>query len=765
MGPLLKGAVEDLGRLLELDRVSLFLAPRPGEAPPGSLLLRAGWSRDGIPPIPTSLATMDVSLVPRAALEGRPVVSEAASADPALGMAHEILRVLGTDSVLLVPVIVGGRFSGGVAAATVGRRRPWSEEDVAFVESAARHLSAALRQGELVRDLERERDRLRVVAELSAAVQRSETLVAVLDAVVHGLEKTLGFVYGGVALLSDDRKALVIERSFGPDVGVFRRGLRMELEPGAREDLRLAARVLASPDPIVVSDVATHPGLANTRDLLLGIGVRQMGLFPMRASGTTVGLLAVGCGETGRRLDGDEKAILQSAADIVSVAIFQRSASAESERIAQKAGACAMELSRRARVLETVARATQFLSFRLNAPGLMEAFVEEVARALPNADGCVAYVADEPGTVLKVAAAHGAGRVLQAAHTSNAIPADELRCAGEAWRTGRLTTLDVSGIDELMAGADAGARARVKASVKPHDVKHLMAAPVRVGDRRLGVLEVIGCREEGFGPEDGDILAVLAEQSAIALRNARLIEELRASNRLKDDFLATLSHEVRTPLTGIIGWAEVLMESSGGTPDQTRALEAILSQASLLNRLIGDLIDLSRIENVGLDVRRVPVDVSDVVDAAMESVMPAARRRRLDLRTEVDPSLPRLDGDPARLKQVLWNLLSNAVKFSPEGGEVLVSARRDGGSAVVISVADHGIGIDPAFLPHVFERFRQEESGAGRSFGGLGLGLAIARAIVEAHGGTIVAESGGRGAGTVFNVHLPLRVSGVFPLI
>ena len=255
------------------------------------------------------------------------------------------------------------------------------------------------------------------------------------------------------------------------------------------------------------------------------------------------------------------------------------------------------------------------------------------------------------------------------------------------------------------------------------------------------------------------MLAVLAEQSAIALRNARLISELRASNRLKDDFLATLSHEVRTPLTGIIGWTEVLLEGAGQDPEDLRALEAILSQATLLDRLIGDLIDLSRIENIGLEVRRLPVDAADVVDAALESVTPGARKKGVGLRRDVAAELPRIDGDAGRLKQVLWNLLSNAVKFSPAGTEVVVSACREG-EGIVLCVADQGAGIEPRFLPHVFERFRQEESGAGRSYGGLGLGLAIAKAIVDAHGGKIEAASEGRGKGSAFTVRLPIRVSG-----
>ncbi len=762
MGPLLARTVGDLGRLLELDRISLFLRDEGSGARPPAITIRAGWARDGVPPVPSRLATLDLSIVPEPALRGRPVAGEVATELAELEGAREALRLLGTDSILVVPVMVDGEFWGAVTASTVGRRHAWSQAEIALVESAARHLAAGLKQAALVRDVERQRDRMKLLAEMSAAVQRGRSVADVLEAAERGLRETLALAYGGIGLLSPDGSTLEIVKSFGRRLGPFRAGSRLDLRTTSSGGPRLLAQVLAGPTPVVVRDLAEYPGLAETRELIDGIGVTSLALFPMQTSGEAVGILSVGTDERGLPLSADEIAMLQSLADIASVAIVQRRAAEASERAARDAHGLARELEGRARVAETVSAATQFLNFRLNDPGLLSAFAAEVVRVLPSADGCVVYVADADGTELTVAAAHGSGRATQVAFEDAMVDPSALRCAGAAWLQGRPVSLDVSGLDELMEGSDAATRARIRASVEPHDVRHLLAAPIRAGDRRLGVLEALGCREEGFGPEDREVLAVLAEQSAIALRNARLIEELRASNRLKDDFLATLSHEVRTPLTGIIGWTEVLLEGAGQDAEGQRALEAILSQATLLNRMIGDLIDLSRIENLGLEVRRLPVDATDVVDAALESVTPVARKKGVELRREVQGGLPRIDGDAGRLKQVLWNLLSNAVKFSPAGTEVVVSARRSA-EGVVLAVADRGAGIEPAFLPHVFERFRQEESGAGRSFGGLGLGLAIAKAIVDAHGGRISVESEGRGRGSVFTVRLPIRGSGVHP--
>ena len=289
-----------------------------------------------------------------------------------------------------------------------------------------------------------------------------------------------------------------------------------------------------------------------------------------------------------------------------------------------------------------------------------------------------------------------------------------------------------------------------------------MAAPIRVGSQRLGVVEVLACRPRAFSPADAETLVLLAEQAAIALRNARLIEELQRSNRLKDDFLANLSHEVRTPLTGIVGWAEVLLDSKGDDPQVRRALEAILGQAETLSRMLADLIDLSRIDNFGLEIRRSRVSLAAVIADALDAVSPGASKHDVAIRCRIDADLPAMEGDPARLKQVVWNLLTNGVKFSPAGSTVDVTARRSANGGVELVVEDQGVGIDASFLPHVFERFRQEESSSNRRFGGLGIGLSIARAIVEAHGGTISAASPGRARGARFSVQFPpAPVSGV----
>lgn len=260
---------------------------------------------------------------------------------------------------------------------------------------------------------------------------------------------------------------------------------------------------------------------------------------------------------------------------------------------------------------------------------------------------------------------------------------------------------------------------------------------------------------------------ILAITQATAAERQQLLERERAArdqaerlSAMKDEFLATLSHELRTPLNAILGWAGMLQR---GTPDAAtlqRALQTIERNARAQGQLIDDLLDMSRIVagTVRLDVQ--PVNLARVVEAALGTVHPAAAAKSIVLRVDVADQRQadeRLDvrADPGRLQQVLWNLLANAVKFTPAGGSVEVRLQRDGADALV-QVIDSGIGITPDFLPHVFDRFRQQDASTTRQHGGLGLGLAIARQLVELHGGTIAAASPGSGAGTCFSVRLPL---------
>jgi PAS domain S-box-containing protein len=235
----------------------------------------------------------------------------------------------------------------------------------------------------------------------------------------------------------------------------------------------------------------------------------------------------------------------------------------------------------------------------------------------------------------------------------------------------------------------------------------------------------------------------------------RTAEELREANRLKDEFLATVSHELRTPLTSILGWAHLLRNGQLDDKSATRALETIERNARAQSQLIDDLLDVSRITtgNLRLDVRQ--LEPGSFIESAIEALRPAADAKNVRIQKVMDTGVVSVAGDPARLQQVVWNLLSNAIKFTPKGGRVQVRLERIN-SHIEIAVSDTGMGIKPEFLPHVFERFRQADQKTTRQHGGLGLGLAIVRHLVELHGGAVHADSAGEGQGATFVVQLPI---------
>jgi CheY-like chemotaxis protein/nitrogen-specific signal transduction histidine kinase len=289
-----------------------------------------------------------------------------------------------------------------------------------------------------------------------------------------------------------------------------------------------------------------------------------------------------------------------------------------------------------------------------------------------------------------------------------------------------------------------------------------LAAPMTGRDGRpMGLLHVLGKTEGDFTEEDEAVLTHLAQMSSIAVENSLNAEALEA-NRIKDEFLTTLSHELRTPLSAILGWTRILRTKQVSSDRMAHGLEVIERNVLSQTRLIEDLLDVSRIitGKIRLSIR--PVTLSSIVDAAIEAMRPAADAK--EIRIEFAPAVAAGEdeaiGDPDRLQQIVWNLVSNAIKFTPVRGRVWIELSRDA-AQFCIRVRDTGKGIHPDFLPHVFDRFRQADSTMTRAHSGLGIGLAIARHLVELHGGSMQAESPGEAQGATFTIFLPAVALGV----
>ncbi|MBD3884010.1 PAS domain-containing protein [Phormidium tenue FACHB-886] len=271
--------------------------------------------------------------------------------------------------------------------------------------------------------------------------------------------------------------------------------------------------------------------------------------------------------------------------------------------------------------------------------------------------------------------------------------------------------------------------------------------PLKDGNRVIGISTV--CEEITKRKQAEE------EREQLLAREQAARETAEQANRIKDEFLAVLSHELRSPLNPILGWAKLLQSGNFSQEETQQALATIERNAKLQAQLIEDLLDISRIIRGKLSLNFVPMSLVTPIAAAIETVHHAAEAKAIAIETRLDPTVKDISGDAGRLQQVVWNLLSNAIKFTPQGGRVTVRLEQSDRHAQ-IQISDTGRGIDPEFLPYLFEMFRQQDSSTTRQFGGLGLGLAISRQLVEAHGGTIAASSAGEGQGATMTVRLPL---------
>ena len=415
---------------------------------------------------------------------------------------------------------------------------------------------------------------------------------------------------------------------------------------------------------------------------------------------------------------------------------------------------------------ETSERRTAFLAEAATALAGSLDYAETLAKLVHltvPALGDWAYidVTEEQGVVNRLEVAHAdEGKKDVAEELKRIPPTMEGRGPqSEVIRCGQPTLIDdLSATDLESLFGDPQQREILKAM----GARSMMVVPLLARERCLAALTVVSAQSgRRYGRDDLDLVAELGRRGALAVDNARLYrasQEARSAaekaNRAKDEFLATLSHELRTPLTPILGWTVMLRSGNLDQASILRGLEVIERNVRAQTQLIGDLLDVSRIITGKLRLEVRPIDLAPVVEAGVEAVRSSADAKEITVDLDLPAELPQVLGDPDRLQQVVWNLVSNAVKFTPQKGRIEVRLAKEQ-SHVSLQVRDSGKGITPEFLPFVFDRFRQEDSTSTRSHGGLGLGLAIVRHLVELHGGTVYAASGD-GTGAVFTVQLPL---------
>jgi len=375
---------------------------------------------------------------------------------------------------------------------------------------------------------------------------------------------------------------------------------------------------------------------------------------------------------------------------------------------------------------------------RLTVPFLADCTTVHVV----NDDGSVRCMAESP-----VETAHESTRAAAAATASTDVAADS--DLGGVIASGRLAIISSSSADVATGRIGPGGAASFT-----HRAGTVAMLPLVVDGRVKAVLSLLSHAEGGFTPAGALVVEDVARRIRLALDRIQLYREAQEANRLKDEFLSTLSHELRTPLNAIFGWARILRTRDLDT-STAHAVKVIERNAEAQIRLIEEVLDVSRIITGKMTLAMDHVDVRSIVRATIDTVRPAMQAKRIRFEENMDADVLPVLGDAHRLQQVFWNLLSNALKFTGNDGMITLSLRRANGS-VDIEITDTGVGIRRDVLPFVFDRFRQADSSTTRTHGGLGLGLAIVRHIVELHGGSVRAASPGEGSGATFIINLPI---------
>ncbi len=491
--------------------------------------------------------------------------------------------------------------------------------------------------------------------------------------------------------------------------------------------------------------------------MLRELGLKSYMIMPLIARRRTLGAITFVTSESDRRFTQVDLPLVEDLARRAAIAVDNASLYQETQQARQ----IAEKTAERNASLQAV---TAALSEALTPAQVGEVVVNQGLAALGACAGFIALMSDN-GKSLEVVRALGYPQGML--ETESLYPLAAPVPLTDAVRTGKLL---------LIESRQIWAQLYPNLPTK-YDHQAWADMPLIVDGQTVGGMGFSFPNARKFSEEDSAFMLALAQQCAQAIERARAYTAERqaradaeAANRMKDEFLATLSHELRTPLNAMLGWTQLLRTRKFDQDRMARALETIDRNTKALTVLIDDILDVSRIIRGKLHLSPRACQLPSVIEAALEAIRPAAEAKAIQVEYYFDTSVGAVWGDANRLQQVVWNLLSNAIKFTPKGGRVKVrleSSLDDSTeySYVQIQVSDTGKGISPEFLPYVFERFRQENSTITRSHGGLGLGLAIVRYLVELHGGTVQASSQGEGQGATFTVQLPAfegsRESGV----
>lgn len=641
----------------------------------------------------------------------------------------------------------------------------WHLNRIVPMQSEDNHLVGWLVTATDIHDQKRTEQRERFLA------QASQTFAAAnldLQTLLNSVTQLVSELAGDVCvlnLLSEDGVWLNHASCYHVDPEVQEFVSELLARYPRRTDEGIGGRVMQTGEPLLMPMTSQQEFRAAIKaeyqHYLERFQVCSILIVPLKVRGQTLGVLSLTRHHPAEPHDQDDLRLFQDLADRAVMAIVNARLYQQAEQARQEAEQTA---DRNAR-LQAV---TAILSELLTPAQVAEVIVEQ-SRAVLHATAATVAILNEERTELEIV--HSIGYQQDLTEQWRRFPITSSVALAEAVRT-----------EQPIWEESLEARVARYPHLADYYAKYAYAAwislPLMVEGRAIGGISFSFAEFPTLSKDDRAFMLALARQCAQAIIRAQLYEaqqrartEAETANRVKDEFLAVLSHELRTPMNPILGWAKLLRSGKLDADKTATALETIERNAKLQTQLIEDLLDVSRILQGKMALNACPVNLASTIEAAIATVQLAAQSKGIQIHTQLDSTVEPVSGDPGRLQQIVWNLLSNAVKFTPSGGQVDVRLQKlkvdklkvEGSendlppstSYAQIQIKDTGKGINPEFLPHVFDYFRQADSTITRQFGGLGLGLAIVRHLVELHGGTVRAESPGEGQGATFTVSLP----------
>jgi PAS domain S-box-containing protein len=586
------------------------------------------------------------------------------------------------------------------------------------------------------RELDELQHRLMALVVASASVLSSTDTERVLTQIIEVARGVFDADAYAVWRVTPDAEWRVV-RSFG-------------ISPGFADRVVSRSGVAEVPfgEPLICENLDAVPMLEPLREAYRQEGMASMIVFPLMVRGQRTATLVLYSHRHCRYRDIDVQ-VGSALANIAAAALTAAELYVEQQRAREGA-----DYARRQAAF--LAEAGRALSASLD----YESTLKAVARlAVPTiADWCMVDIRNDNGAFQRVAVAHADPRKIELARTiEEKYPSDPNAPGGihEVIRTSRPVYMSRIPADRLEAAARDDEHRRM---LRELQLTSYMCVPLMTQGRAFGAITFVSA-ESGREYAEGDLrfASELAARASLAVENARAYARASDANRMKDEFLATLSHELRTPLNAILGYTRMIRMGTISQEKTREAQEIIERNALSLRQIIEDVLDVSRVVAGRMRLNVETVDLPAILHESCAAIMPAAEAKGVRVEKIIDPLRIPISGDPERLQQITWNLLSNAIKFTPRGGRVQLRLASVN-SHVEISVSDTGRGIDPDFLPLVFERFRQADTSFSREQGGLGLGLAIAKQLAELHGGTIIAQSEGAGQGATFTVKLPTLI-------